>query len=219
MPPPARPKIYHIVHVDRLASVLRSGGLLCDAAIAANGFGGTTIGMSEIKRRRLQELQLASHPGLFIGQCVPFYFCPRSIMLFLIYCANHPELNYKGGQQPIVHLEADLHRAIEWAEENEHRWAFTLSNAGAYYVEDRSDLAQLGEINWDAVATHRWAGQGVSRQIKEGKQAEFLVEMSFPWHLVERIGVCTPGIAQQVGGAMNGAAHRPTVEVRRDWYY
>ncbi len=219
MPAPARPKIYHIVHVDRLASIVRGDGLLCDAAVIAQAKPGTTIGMSDIKRRRLQELQLASHAGLFVGQCVPFYFCPRSIMLYLIYCANHAELAYKGGQGPIVHLECDFHAAVEWAEANDRRWAFTLSNAGAYYFEDRADLAQLDEINWDAVATNRWSGTGISRQVKEGKQAEFLVESFFPWHLVERIGVCTDGVAQQVGVAMQGARHRPAVETRRNWYY
>lgn len=33
MPPPAAPKIYHIVHVDRLPSIIAEGGLLCDAEI------------------------------------------------------------------------------------------------------------------------------------------------------------------------------------------
>ena len=55
--------------------------------------------------------------------------------------------------------------------------------------------------------------------MKEGKQAEFLVEQSFPWHLVERIGVCAPVIGQRAAHAMQGSAHRPAIEVRRDWYY
>ena len=54
-------------------------------------------------------------PGLNVGDCVPFYFCPRSVMLYLIHRANHPELDYRGGQGPIVHLEADLHEAANWA--------------------------------------------------------------------------------------------------------
>ena len=55
-------------------------------------------------------------------------------MLYLIYRRNE-ELTYKGGQEPIVHLEADLHATIAWAQQNARRWAFTLSNAGAYYFE------------------------------------------------------------------------------------
>lgn len=45
---PAQPKIYHIVHIDRLQSIIRSGGLLCEAQIVANNTAGTTIGMSNI---------------------------------------------------------------------------------------------------------------------------------------------------------------------------
>jgi hypothetical protein len=175
--------------------------------------------MSDIKARRLNELQLSSHPGLFVGQCVPFYFCPRSIMLYLIHCANHDGLSYRGGQGSIIHLESDLYTAVTWAEREGRRWAFTLSNAGAYYFEDRCDLNDLDEVNWDAVAANRWSGLGVSRQVKEGKQAEFLYERCFPWHLVERIGVHFNGVAQQVANALRGAAHRPITEIRADWYY
>jgi hypothetical protein len=217
MPPPAAPKIYHIVHVDRLPSIIAEGGLLCDAEIvqrqAAGQAMGTTIGMGSIKNRRLNELTLDSHPGLFVGQCVPFYFCPRSIMLFILHCANHPELTYRGGQRPIVHLEADLHETVVWAQANNRRWAFTLSNAGAYYFEDRADVTQLGEIDWDAVEATQWAGK------KEGKQAEFLVEQSFPWHLVSRIGVRSQQVYGQVTTTLQAAAHKPHVEIKPDWYY
>ncbi len=219
MTAPARPKIYHIVHIDRLASIISDGCLWSDAKLVQSPKAGTVIGMNGIKARRLNELQLTSHPGLFVGQCVPFYFCPRSIMLYLIHCANHQELSYRGGQAPIVHLESDLQNSVSWADGNQRRWAFTLSNAGAYYFEDRRDVKQLGEINWNAVAANRWSGLGISRQVKEGKQAEFLVEGSFPWQLVDRIGVHSRSIAQRVATAMEGASHRPIVEIRADWYY
>lgn len=102
MPPPTAPKIYHIVHVDRLSSIIDAGQLWSDAEIvrraAANPGMRTTIGMNSIKERRLNELTLDSHPGVRVGQCVPFYFCPRSIMLYVIYRANHDELAYRGGQ-------------------------------------------------------------------------------------------------------------------------
>ena len=219
MPPPAAPKIYHIVHVDRLPSIIADGVLWCDAEIVRRLPPGTTIGMNSIKQRRLTQLHLSSHPGLLVGGCVPFYFCPRSIMLYLIQMANHPELAYRGGQGPIVHLEADLKHAVAWADRNQRRWAFTLSNAGSSYFEDRCDLAQLGEIDWSAVQTNRWAGNGVSRSVKEGKQAEFLVEQSFPWELVTRIGVRSQQVYGQVRAALQAAAHRPYVQIAPDWYY
>jgi len=213
MPIPAEPKVYHIVHVDRLPSIVEDDWLWCDAETSRRSLPGTTIGMNQIKERRLNELTLTSHPDLHVGDCVPFYFCPRSVMLYLVYRANHPELRYRGGQGPIVHLEADLQQIVTWAEEHGQRWAFTLSNAGAYYFEDRCDLAQLSEIDWDAVQARDW------RQCKEGKQAEFLIERQFPWELVSRIGVLSQQVYGQVSTAMQAGTHRPLIEIRPDWYY
>ena len=71
--------------------------------------GGSTanIGMSAIKERRLG-LPVVCHPGDHVGGDVPFYFCPRSIMLFLINRANHPDLVYRGGQR--AHSPSGGHR-------------------------------------------------------------------------------------------------------------
>lgn len=219
MAPPPNPKIYHIVHLDRLASIINEGALLCDAEVAKRqALAGTTIGMSSIKARRLS-LSVLCHNGLCVGDCVPFYFCPRSIMLFLIDRANHPELTYRGGQGPIIHLESDLRKTVAWAEQNNRKWAFTLSNAGAYYFESRRSLNELSEINWDAVQSTQWSGNGISRSVKEGKQAEFLIERSFPWELVERIGVISREAAQKVVTSLPTTGHRPSVEIRREWYY
>lgn len=211
--PPAQPKIFHIVHVDRLASILGSNGLLCDAQIIAQNATGTTIGMNTIKQRRLNELTLDSHPGLYVGQCVPFYFCPRSIMLYVIYRADSDELAYKGGQGPIIHLQADLNATVQWAQQQGHRWAFTLSNAGSRFFEDRSNLAHLPELDWQAIDARQW------QNCKEGKQAEFLIEHSFPWHLVEEIVVQSPLIHRQVVNTLQMAAHRPPVTINPNWYY
>lgn len=201
-----------------MASIAGGGRLLCHATVTGTGVPGTNIGMSAIKQRRLT-LPLTSRPGLAVGDCVPFYFCPRSIMLFLIYRANHPELTYKGGQGPIVHLEADLQRVVAWAGQNGARWAFTLSNAGAYYFEDRCDLADLGEVDWQSVQADRWSGPSVASSVKESKQAEFLFEAFFPWELVDRIGVRSLDVAQRVTNALRHVPHRPPIEIKPDWYY
>ena len=213
MPVPARPKIYHIVHIGNLASIVSENCLLPDSVMARR-HGGTVIGMGTIKARRLV-LPVPCHPGTHVGEYVPFYFCPRSIMLFVIHCANHPELAYRGGQQPIVHLEADLHQTVRWAEQSGRRWAFSLSNAGAVYTQFRTGIDHLDDINWDAVPATDFR----PADIKEAKQSEFLVESSFPWHLVERVGVHSPGIVHQVSQAMHSATHRPLIEIKNNWYY
>jgi hypothetical protein len=210
---PARPKLYHIAHVDRLPSIVADQCLWCDREVLKRVPPGTTIGMSSIKQRRLNELRLSSHPHLHVGDCVPFYFCPRSVMLYLIYQGNHQELSYRGGQEPIVHFEADLHASVAWANAQDRRWAFTLSNAGSYFFEDRCDLGRLNEVDWDAVRATDW------RRCKDGKQAEFLLELSLPWHLVERIGVQSRTTYQLAANSLPAKGHRPAVEIRPEWYY
>ena len=212
MPAPAKLAIYHIAHVDRLASMVADGCLWCDTEAARRGAPGTAIGMAEIKKRRRWR-RLHSHPGLRVGDCVPFYFCPRSVMLFVIHKAEEPGLAYRGGQEAVVHLEADLRQAVGWADRHQRRWAFTLSNAAASYSEDYCDLAQLGKIDWDAVQAGYWAN------CRDGKQAEFLIERSFPWALVRRIGVCSQNTCRQARAAVQAGAHRPPVHILPEWYY
>ncbi len=210
---PANPQLYHITHIDRLASIIADGCLWSDAEAIRRSSPGTKIGLDKIKQRRLHELTLTTHPDLHVGECVPFYFCPRSVMLYIIYQRNHPDLTYRDGQDSILHIEADLKRTVAWAEEAKVRWAFTLSNAGSTYFEDRCSLDQLAEINWDAVQALDW------RAHKEGKQAEFLIERLFPWDLISRIGVLTNAAYLQVVSALRDAKSKPRVERIPDWYY
>ena len=214
MNPPAQPSIYHITHVKNLPSILASGGLFSDALMIEHGGPAVAVGMSTIKRRRLT-LPVACHHGLMVGDCVPFYFCPRSVMLYLLHRGNHPELAYRGGQGPILHLEADLRATVAWAQTNGRAWAFSLSNAGARYASFRDDLARLGEVDWAAVANRDFR----SPQVKEGKQAEFLVQDSFPWGLTTRVGVHSQAVANQVTEAIAGAQHQPVVQIVPSWYY
>lgn len=208
---PARPKIYHILHVDRLPSIVAHGGLVSDVATTEGDFAGTTIGMTEIKARR-KELALRSRPGLRVGECVPFYFAPRSVMLHSISVRNS-RLAYKGGQAPIIHLEADLYEAIAWAESANRRWAFTTSNAGSRHFADYADARALNLINWDAVQAQYWA------DVRDEKQAEFLMEGFFPWHLVDRIGCQTRRAKFWVTRNISTAGDRPPVKVMPEWYY
>ncbi len=215
VPPPDPILVYHITHVDNLPGMLRDGRLLSDAAVLARGGPEVAIGMTKIKRRRIERCRVTCHPGTQVGDYVPFYFCPRSVMLYMIRQANHPELTYRGGQEPIVHLVADLRAVVGWADGHGRPWAFSLSNAGAAYAEFRDRLDQLGEVNWRAVGTNDWSAPSV----KEAKQSEFLVHDFVPWHLIQRIGVRTNAIATRVHDALSGAEHRPMVTVEPGWYY
>lgn len=212
---PAHPKVYHITHVRNLPQIVQAGVLWSDAKRIELGLACDVVGMTHIKQRRLREIEVTCHPRTHVGDYVPFYFCPRSIMLYILHRGNHPELNYTEGQRPKVHLQADLHAVVEWARENRRRWAFSDRNAGTYIAQFFNRLDQRAEVNWAAVASTDFRDMVV----KEGKQAEFLVHDSFPWRLVERIGVYDGDILEQVRRALAGTDHRPPAAVQRGWYY
>jgi ssDNA thymidine ADP-ribosyltransferase, DarT len=150
-----------------------------------------------------------------VGDFVPFYFCPRSLMLYVISKANHPQLAYRGGQRPIVHLEADLHETVILAQQQQRKWAFTASNATARYTRFHNDINDLQMVDWTAVRANNWAAPN----IREGKQAEFLFQHSFPWSLIRRIGVYSQGVYTDVQSILTSAQHKPRVEIKQDWYY
>lgn len=206
-------KLYHIVHIDRLPSILSEGSLLCDAAVRQRSLPGTMIGMSQIKERRLNAT-LSSCPGLHVGDCVPFYFCSRSVMLYVISRRNSSDITYHGGQENIVHFVFDLNQVVDWAQKKDRRFAFTTSNAGSYYFIDYNDLSSLNQIDWDAVNSTQW------QQCKDNKQAEFLLEQSISLELLESIGVYSDRLKSQVEAAFYEARRPiPNCSVCRDWYY
>ena len=213
--PPPNPRIYHITSVDNVRSILKSGCINSDALIIQAGVKTTSIAISAIKKRRLYEIEVKCHPGTKVGEYVPFYFCPRSIMLYLISAGNHPDLPYTGGQRRIVHLEANLQAVLDWASTRQHPWAFSNGNAGAYYSRFFNSSEDLNQIDWDAVMAEDFRNV----KTKEAKQSEFLFYNSFPWALVSQIGVFDEQARNEVEADIVGIEHRPDVVVQRKWYY
>ncbi len=136
-------------------------------------------------------------------------------MLYVLYKANHHVLTYRGGQDPIVHLEGDLYQTIAWADQEQRQWAFTKANAGGIYSDFYSSVEYLNEINWLHVSNNSWS----QPEVKEAKQSEFLVHNWFPWELIVKIGVKTQAVGDGVRLAQANARHQPPVEIRPDWYY
>jgi hypothetical protein len=171
--------------------------------------------MPENKDRRLA-LPVRCHPGDLLGDYVPFNFCARSVMLYILHKANHPDINYREGQEPIVHLELDFHSTVDWAESIEQRWAFTAVNASAGYATFYSDLNQLTEINWSAIASDDFSRASGAM---EPKQAEFLVRESVPWELVDRVGVVSRATQLLATAALGDTDHQPPVDILHGWYF
>lgn len=214
--PPVRPKVYHITHVSNLAPIVADGCIEADVRRIHRGGGQISIGMTEIKRRRLYQIAVSCYPDTKVGEYVPFYLCPRSIMLYIIHMGNHPDLaHYRDGQGPILHLQVDMEAAINWANQHGVRWTFSDRNAGSFYAEFYNSLNELDKIDWEAVTSTDFRDP----LVKEGKQAEFLLQDTCPWHLVEKIGVLNENICRQAIDIIRTARHKPVVAIEKTWYY
>lgn len=213
-PPPDRPKIFHITHLDNLQSIIESGALLPDAEMAHRGGSHMSVGIPGIKEaRRLSPVKC--FPETKIGEYVPFNFCPRSVMLYILHKGNLTELKYAGGQKPMVHLQADLYDIVDRCNRERRRWAFTPSNARAAYADFYNELKDLDQIDWKAINSTSFS----DATIKEHKQAEFLVHGAFPWEWIEEIGVFDVEISRPVNELLKGLPHRPRLGVKPNWYY
>jgi hypothetical protein len=214
-PFPPNQKIYHITHIDNMPQIVEAAALFSDAERIASNLDCEIVGISNIKRRRLTTIEVPCHHGTRVGEYVPFYFCPRSIMLYILHMANHPDLAYHGGQRPIVHLQADLAATLHWADNSGIQWAFSDRNAGASIASFYSRVEDFDKINWSAVAATDFR----PLQVKEGKQAEFLFYKSFPWELIEEVGVVDEKVKHRLDTILERAEHRPLVVIHGNWYY
>lgn len=155
MSAPCPVKIYHITHVDNLAPIIEAGRIYSDAEMVRMGKEHASIGMAKLKAGRF-ERPVPCHKGTMVSDYVPFYFCPRSPMLYIAHRQNHGEMTYKGGQEAIIHLEADYERMVAAADRNNVPWAVSLSNAAARYAEFQTGAHAIEELDWDCINARQW---------------------------------------------------------------
>lgn len=184
-----------------------TGGLLSDSALVSVAH--QVIGYPTIKQRRMTEYRIPCCGNRFVGEFVPFYFCPRSPMLYTVNRGNTGRP--AGCQTSIIHLVSTVSVAV-----NQGR-AFAISdgNAGAGYATFRNDLASLDDpdhLRWADITTNQWQGK------MHFKQAEFLVADRFDWSGIVHIGCHNAATVTQVSSYLPPQG-RPTVGVQPGWYY
>lgn len=199
--------IYHITDVNNLPTIIDKGGLLSDVAIAQAGGPKVMIGYSHIKEARMTKYRVPCTGNRFVGEFVPFYYCPRPPML-LVMNGGRTGLA-PGGQTRVVHLVSTVQRALDLG----RPWALSDGNAGSAYAQFYADTAMLDRLNWGAINEKWW------KEVVTAKQAEFLVADHFAWDAIMGIACHNTEIEAQVKSLLTPLAYQPKVIVKRDWYY
>lgn len=207
--------IYHITHLANLAGIIAAGGLWCDAfraAEVASGVSVVGIAHQHIKDRRAKKVVNRAAGGT-LADYVPFYFAPRSPMLYTISRGN--VAGYNGGQEQVIHLTSTVEKACML----DKPWCFTDGHADMELSKQFGQLANLDKIDWNIMKEIWWHDTIQDGDRKRRRQAEFLVHRLFPWIAVTEIGVMSEKIAVLVRAVLSGTTHKPQVAVRADWYY
>jgi hypothetical protein len=165
--------IYHITHLDNLAAIIQQGGLLSNTRLQASHQNYRDISYSNIQDRRATKTVPCANQGV-LHDYVPFYFAPRSPMLYTIHKGNVP--NYQGGQAAILHLVT----TVETIAASALVFTFTDGHAAMAYADFYTDLDALEIIDWEVMQSKYWYDTDDDPNRKYRRQAEFLVHHSFP---------------------------------------
>jgi hypothetical protein len=164
------------------------------------------------------------HPAGYIHDYVPFYFAPRSPMLYTINLGNVPGCNHRQGD--IVHLET----TVEAIDDAGLEYVFYDYNATLDISECYKDLTDLKSIDWplffetprlDGYCKYWKSDPTVPRYIlrMETRQAEFLVHKEVPLGLITRAGVINEAKANEVREIFEENEIEIQVEAKPEWYY
>lgn len=138
--------IYHITHVDNLAAIVAEGGLWCDREAADRGLAKVGIAHQHIKERRAKR-RVPIGPGGTLDDYVPFYFAPRSPMLYSIH-GGYVE-GYADGQRSAVHLVS----SVQAVSATGAPCVFSDGHAEMDLSDFFDDLDGLNKIDWKIMKT------------------------------------------------------------------
>lgn len=221
MPQPTR--LFHITAIENLGSILAAGQLHCKNYCQAQQVSYTDIAHGNIQQRRAVKRVPISPYGV-VHDYVPFYFAPRSPMLFAINGGYVKGCNLT--QKDIVHLETTVTDVMNF----QPPIVFTDRNASMAYTNFDSNLRELGNlVSWDLITAspnmdgfckywHDDPANGHPDR-KERRQAEFLVHQQVPISVFKRIGVYNHAALTHVRHIVQQAGLNLPVTIMPDWYF
>lgn len=207
--PPNPIRVYHFTHLRNLAGIVVDG-IHSDATCRRERLTQVEIGSNAIRERRLRLPVGRVGPGGCVGDYVPWYFGPRSPMMFTLSKNNY---EYQLGFDEVVYLVSSVPTMVHLGCE----WIASDRNAALSLAEFTDDEGELGEhVSWAVIGAEYWNDYVDGADLRA---AEFLVHDSVPWEAVESVVTRTAPTKTKVEGLIAGHEHCPPVTVRPGWYF
>ncbi|MDP3972069.1 MAG: DUF4433 domain-containing protein [Candidatus Nanopelagicales bacterium] len=202
----------HFTHIDHLESVVDQG-LVADAVARVDRRLAVEVGNLEIKERRRKRV-VPVGPGGFVGDYVPFYFAPRSPMMYVIHKGGVP--TFSGGCARLVYLVT----SVEKLESSGLSLVFADRNAVlgfARFTERVGDLDAL--VDWPLMRAMMWNNTSADPDRRERRMAECLAHRVVPWPAIECVVAASDSVAREVRGILATACATTPVNVLARWYF
>lgn len=118
------------------------------------------------------------------GEYVPFYFAPRSPMLFRIQRGGVDGVSSDAGR--LVYVVSSTDAVVEAG----HVYVFTDGNAAAAFTEFHDDPDRLDEVvDWPLMKATMWSNTPDDPDRRRRRGAEFVVHQALPFELVHELCV------------------------------
>jgi hypothetical protein len=200
----AAQRVYHLTHIDNLASILADGVISADAAGAA-----PSVDISSPHAREARRTITVDDEGNAVANYVPFFLSPTSAVWGSIRTATaDPRLATAPAPTEFVLLVTSL-RAV----------ADVRSGESALVLSDRDATHPLARF-----ATTRDAGDRMLRKLNNDLdstqllEAEFLVHNDVPFELVTVITVGNDRARNAVKELLRGTAFKTRVAIHPPWF-
>ncbi len=204
--------LFHITHIENLASIIEQGGLLSFNELQRRGIKGRSIAFKHLQERR-DEIEVSVGTQGLLHDYVPFGFAARPPMLFTIWRGG---LSGQVRQDDILHLCTTVGRVTN----NTSGYAWSDGHPLSSFSSFDDDLDGLTlSLPWDALLSERWHNTQDDPDRKRRRQAEFLVPKIVPWQAIRRIGVRTTKTMKSVQELLANFPHQPKVYLVPEWYY
>lgn len=211
---PVPTQVLHFTRVEHLPAIV-AHGLLSDARARDQGLISVEIGNTRIKSSRSMTA-VPVHPRGVVADYVPFYFAPRSPMMYSIHHGRVP--TYQDGCGRLVYLVTTL----EWLQASGLEIVLTDRNA-VLRVADFWNLAD-GEpvddfIDWPLMTERYWYSTDEYPDRMERRMAECLVHNRVPFDAFEVVVARDQHTANEATTLLSRARAAVHVTVRPHWYF
>ena len=203
-------QIFRITHFKNLPFILRNGLHSPNSEVQDPNF--VPIGFPTLIHYR-EERAVPVAPGGSLADYVPFYFWPKSPMLYVIHLGNDQEV-IQTPQEEIVYLVSSF-------EQLQHcgcRFVFTDRHAMLDYANFYTNPGEIDQLRWEIIKSDQW-GRQYGTERREMKQAECLVFKHIPVDVIIGIAVKNDTMFEKVNDLLSELDNIPAVKIKSNFYF